>query len=187
MIEGTVVLLPALLVAAAYALIGWRAGLSGSRIGLGLVAIGHASAVVALTLFPLPVQREVIDEGRALQYASNNFVPVLNTIGALAAGREAAILRQGIGNLLALAPLGLYGPLLWRGLRGWQPMLVAGIGASMAVEVAQLLISTGLGYTYRVADIDDVIINAAGVMAAYGIYRLLSQPESQPKESARGT
>ncbi len=42
---------------------------------------------------------------------------------------------------------------------------MAGIGASIAVESAQLLISAALGYTYGVADVDDVLFNAAGVMA----------------------
>lgn len=66
----------------------------------------------------------------------------------------------------------LYGPLLWPRLRTWQAMVVAGIGASLAVEAAQLLISATVGYTYRIADVDDVIINTIGVMVAYAIYRL---------------
>ncbi len=73
--------------------------------GFGLVAIAHLAAVVALTLFPLPVQPEVIEEGRMNQLADNNFVPIVNTLDAIADGRHAAVLRLAIGNLIALAPL----------------------------------------------------------------------------------
>lgn len=180
MIQGNVVLLPALLAGVTYLLVAWRRGLPPSTVGFGLVTIAHLTAVVALTLVPLPVQREVIQDGRMLGLASNNFLPVVNAVGEVADGRLAAVLRLALGNLLALAPLGIYGPLLWPGLRSWQVVLVAGIGASTAIESAQLLISAALGYTYRVADVDDVLFNAAGVMAGYAVYRLLARRQADP-------
>jgi len=161
-----------------------RVGLAPSTIWVGLAAIAHIAAVVALTLFPLTAQREVIQEGRALQLASNNFIPVMNTIDAIGQGRQSAVLRLALGNIAALAPLGVYGPFLWPRLRRWQAVLMAGIGASLAVETAQLLISTALGYTYRVADVDDVIFNAAGVMLGYAVYRLLARRRTDLEPSA---
>ena len=172
--------LPALLVGATYVVLARRAGLAPSTIWVGLATIAHIAAVVALTLFPLPVQREVIQEGRALQLASNNFIPVVNTIDAIAQGMQSAVLRLTLGNIAALAPLGVYGPFLWPRLRRAQAVLMAGIGASLAVEAAQLLISTALGYTYRIADVDDVIFNAAGVMLGYAVYRLLARRRTGP-------
>jgi len=183
-IEGNVVVLPALLVGATYVVLARRAELAPSTIWVGLAAVAHIAAVVALTLFPLPVQREVIQDGRALQLASNNFIPVMNTVdaiaGSIAAGRPSSVLQQTLGNIAALAPLGVYGPFLWPRLRRWQATLMAGIGASLAVEAAQLLISTALGYTYRIADVDDVIFNAAGVMLGYAVYRLLARRRTGP-------
>ena len=173
MIQGNIVLLPALLAAVAWLLLAWRWGLRPSTVGFGLAAIAHLTAMVALTLFPLPVQREMIEEGRKLQLADNNFVPIVNTLDGIADGRHAAVIRLAIGNLIALAPLGIYGPFLWPRLRTWQGVLLAGVGVSIGIESAQLLVSGALGYTYRVADVDDVIFNAAGVMAGYAAYRLL--------------
>lgn len=180
MIQGNVVLLPALLVGATYLLVAWRQGLPPSTVGFGLMAIAHLAAVLALTLFPLPVQREVIEDGRMAQLASNNFIPIVNTVDAIADGRHPAVLWLAIGNVLALAPLGIYGPFLWPRLRTWQGVLLAGIGASIAIESAQLLISAALGYTYRVADVDDVIFNSAGVMAGYGASRVLARRRDLP-------
>ena len=186
MIQGNVVLLPALLVGVAYLLVAWRQGLRPSTVGFGLVAIAHLTAVVALTLFPLPVQREVIEEGRMLQLADNNFVPIVNTVDAIADGRHAAVLRLALGNVLALAPLGIYGPFLWPRMRTWPGALAAGIGASIGVETAQLLISTALGYTYRIADVDDILFNAAGVLAGYAGYRLLVHRHANGRKAFAG-
>lgn len=51
-------------------------------------------------------------------------------------------------------------------------MLLAGLAFSVAIELAQLAVSVGLGYAYRVSDIDDVILNVAGVLLGYTAYRL---------------
>ena len=180
MVEGTVVALPALLASAAYLVLARRAELRAATIVVGLAAIAHVSLLVALTLFPLPVQPQVIEDGRELQGPSNNLVPAAGIMGGIAQGRGSDVLKQALGNLLALAPLGLYGPYLWTALRAWRRVLVTGIAASVAVESAQLLTSLVIGHTYRVADVDDVFVNAAGVMAAYALYRVLTDANRRP-------
>jgi glycopeptide antibiotics resistance protein len=76
------------------------------------------------------------------------------------------------GNVLVLVPFGLLLPFASLGLGRFRRMLLAGLAFSVAIELAQLAISVGMGYTYRVSDIDDVILNLAGVLLGYAAYRL---------------
>ncbi|MFD0691717.1 VanZ family protein [Actinomadura fibrosa] len=66
------------------------------------------------------------------------------------------------GNLALLAPLGVLLPIVWRTLRGpLRLALVAGM-FSLAIEITQGMFVMG-----RAFDIDDVILNVAGVVIAY--------------------
>ncbi|GAA4225829.1 hypothetical protein GCM10022254_08610 [Actinomadura meridiana] len=71
-------------------------------------------------------------------------------------------LTQIGGNLALLMPLGALLPTVFTRLRG--PLRLALVGAlvSLSIETAQGLLITG-----RAFDIDDVILNTAGVVAAY--------------------
>lgn len=71
-------------------------------------------------------------------------------------------LRQLGGNLMLLAPLGVLLPVVSTRLRG--PLRLALIGAmvSFSIEILQ-----GLAVPGRAYDIDDVILNTAGVVLAY--------------------
>ena len=45
-------------------------------------------------------------------------------------------------------------------------------GEDIVPEGAQLGLSMLMGYWYRVADVDDLILNTAGVLLGYGAFRL---------------
>jgi glycopeptide antibiotics resistance protein len=167
MIEGNFVLTPAAIVAVAWLAIAVRRGFGPWTAAVGLVAIGHFAAVVAVTLFPLPVQAEVIEEHRAAQLASNNLVPFVSLVNAVASGGYPAVISQSVGNFLMLAPFSVYAPLLLRRLRPFHLTMLAGLAFSLLVEASQLAISTVLGFTYKIADVDDVILNTAGVAVGY--------------------
>ncbi len=47
------------------------------------------------------------------------------------------------------------------------------IAVGLAIEIAQLVISLGVG-TYRTVDITDVFLNAIGVLLGYGIFRIFA-------------
>lgn len=174
MIEGNFVALPAALAGAALLVLALRARADPWTIVIGLAAVGHLASVAAVTLFPLPVQREVIEEGRSLQLAANNFVPLVHTFNAIVSGRYPAVLQQSLGNFVMLVPLGIYVPVLWPRMRAWRSVLALGLCVSVAIEALQFLISAFLGFTYKIVDADDVLINTAGVMAGYLLYRLLA-------------
>jgi len=74
-----------------------------------------------------------------------------------------------IGNLAAFVPLGLLLPQMFR-RRSLLLVIVAGLALSIAIEVGQLAVSIALGFAYRTADIDDVILNVTGAVLGYVIY-----------------
>ncbi len=66
-----------------------------------------------------------------------------------------------IGNSLVLAPIGTFLALKMKRFRVW-PVMIIGVGISTAFEITQYL-----RWTWRVADVDDVICNSSGASAAY--------------------
>ncbi|HUW77775.1 MAG TPA: VanZ family protein [Candidatus Nanopelagicaceae bacterium] len=66
-----------------------------------------------------------------------------------------------LGNLAVLTPIGIYLAFVRRKFSIW-PVLGIGIGMSSSVEITQYL-----NWTWRVADVDDVICNASGALIAY--------------------
>ena len=79
---------------------------------------------------------------------------------------------QLIGNLLLLAPLGVYGPALWRQLRSFAATAVVAAVLSTAIELGQLGLSELYGFPIRIADVDDVILNTAGALVGYAAWRV---------------
>ncbi|WP_235017712.1 VanZ family protein [Thermomonospora echinospora] len=73
---------------------------------------------------------------------------------------EAAV--QLGGNLVLLAPLGVLLPVVSTRLRGPLRLALVGAMASLAIETVQGAVVLG-----RAFDVDDVILNTAGVVLAY--------------------
>ncbi|XVQ08727.1 VanZ family protein [Spirillospora sp. CA-255316] len=73
-------------------------------------------------------------------------------------------LPQVGGNLLLLAPLGVLLPVLSAKLRGPVRLAVLAVLLSLAIETVQ-----GLAVLGRAFDVDDVILNALGVVLAYAL------------------
>ncbi len=73
------------------------------------------------------------------------------------------------GNVALFLPLGLLLPLVWEPIFGrLVPTLIVGVALSSGIELAQLTLVDG-----RVAATDDVILNVAGVLAGWLLWRLL--------------
>ena len=72
--------------------------------------------------------------------------------------------HNAVGNVLLFIPLGILLPLVWMRLRFWSGMLIA-IALSAGIEILQYLSRTW--GSYRLADVNDVILNSAG--AAFGL------------------
>lgn len=69
-----------------------------------------------------------------------------------------------MGNVAMFLPFGFFVPLLWRRF-GWLRAVTLGAGITLFVETCQLAVG-------RAFDIDDLMLNALGVLLGYGAWRL---------------
>lgn len=92
-----------------------------------------------------------------------NLIPFVN-IADYEITREAII--NIIGNVCLFIPTGIILPILYKRLDRFWKVLLTGAGMSLAIEVIQLLLPGS------VTDIDDLILNTAGVAIGYGIYQI---------------
>lgn len=102
-----------------------------------------------------------------------NLIP-LRTIAIYFANLDSPFwIRQLVGNLVLLLPVGLLAPIAFPALNGWVRIFLVALAFSVAIEVAQLWIPN------RMADVDDVLLNVAGALLGYAILaiaRMFSGP-----------
>lgn len=76
------------------------------------------------------------------------------------------------GNIVMFVPLGFLLPGVFPGCKGfWRTFLAAGLFIC-AVEILQMLLLVGF------CDVDDLILNLAGVSIGYGLYRFANPREN---------
>ncbi|ASA19491.1 VanZ family protein [Paenibacillus donghaensis] len=71
---------------------------------------------------------------------------------------------QYLQNFLLFIPFGVLLPLLWSRFASFSRTLLVGFLFSLAIECIQL-------FSYRAADIDDLMMNTLGAIAGYGLFR----------------
>jgi glycopeptide antibiotics resistance protein len=75
-----------------------------------------------------------------------------------------------LGNMLLLVPLGLLLPILWREFDNMRNTLLFSFLFSLGIEIIQLL-SYYVGNIGRSFDIDDIILNTFGACLGYLFYK----------------
>lgn len=70
-----------------------------------------------------------------------------------------------VGNFAMFVPIGFGLPLLWRRWQGWKKMIPLAVLLPVCIETFQLILP-------RSVDIDDVLLNAGGILAGWGLYCL---------------
>lgn len=137
-----------------------------------LLFVMFAAGLAALTLFPVGFWRRAhwlaalrgerplfprwADLHRILQ-----LVPLQEIRRAV---RGPWVMFLMVANIGIFLPVGVFSALLWRKPRWWKSLAV-GLGASTAIESIQYFIG-------RSADVDDVLLNTAGVLGGYGLFCL---------------
>jgi len=134
------------------------------------IFIIYCISVIAVT-FPLDFHG--LSEGR---HISINIIPFVDIVKDFQHNpffsigfRLRLLIRNLIGNILLLLPLGLFLPILWSKFRDFKKTVFIGIVVSVAIELTQLIFSY-LGLGYRSTDIDDLILNTLGIVIGYIIY-----------------
>lgn len=130
--------------------------------------------LVGVTIFPLPDPAYL----PSLEWRQNN-AEILSRInltpfnfGGLFMLNPNVIYHEIADNILMTMPFGFGICFLTAVQAKTIPWLALGVG--LATESAQLFISFLLGVTYRSVDINDVILNALGVLIGYVIFRLFA-------------
>ena len=78
-----------------------------------------------------------------------------------------------VGNIIPFMPIGLLAPLVFRSI-SWQKALVLGVVTGLTFEVMEVIFRVGI------FDVDDVIMNAIGVLVGYGVF-VMSKRRAQPR------
>jgi glycopeptide antibiotics resistance protein len=87
-------------------------------------------------------------------------------------------IRNALGNLGLLLPIGMLGPIALPALDRWWRVALVAFLVSTAIELTQLAIPD------RSADIDDVIVNVTGALIGYAAFRTVRRLE-QARPRAR--
>ena len=147
-----------------YRLINWqRTGqLAIGREILVNLFFGYLLIVASLTFWPMYIN--VTD----LQPKQANFQPLVKTLHMLRYMSPYVVMNI-LGNLLLLAPLGVFLPLLSPSYRRWWATLGTGFVVTLFIELFQYFLAV------RVFDVDDLILNTLGVGFGYGLFVLLAK------------
>ncbi|MFB4295881.1 VanZ family protein [Actinomadura sp. NTSP31] len=142
----------------------WQPAERGERVPWYVVALRAIVVMIALTIlgvffyfaFRLTLT-PVHDRGQA----GGNLHPGRSLRFYLDRPTKEAFLQIG-GNVALLAPLGVLLPIVWKSLRGPLRLALLTGAFSLAIETVQGAVVIG-----RAFDVDDVILNVAGVLIAY--------------------
>ena len=134
---------------------------------LHVAAVGYAAALIQIIGLRIGLRPVRLMGGQV------RLIPMRTTLDQW---RRGLILYHIGGNMAWFVPLGMLLPRLFPRCRR-RHALLAGAGLSLCLEALQFMLGTGI------SDIDDVIFNALGALAGYGLMRAGSLPGSR---NARG-
>ncbi|MCC9021704.1 VanZ family protein [Bacillus nakamurai] len=134
--------------------------------------------LISVTLFPLPVDANLIKDMRYDSYipfvSGNNFIPFYFFVDVYREGLQYYVIRSIGGNLILLLPVGFLFPLLFEKLNNLKRILLTGFFISLFIELTQLSISMYIRSVYRSFDVDDLILNTLGTVLGYWFLCILN-------------
>jgi glycopeptide antibiotics resistance protein len=124
--------------------------------------VGYLALLLVLTFYPFGGSGD-------LSIIEVRLKPFETIRGALRLGEGSREFGVLIGNVVAFMPIGFLLPVFVE-RRRWLVAMGGGFLLSVAIETVQLAISVAVGFTYRIADVDDVIVNTLGAVLGFGIF-----------------
>jgi glycopeptide antibiotics resistance protein len=128
------------------------------------VAVAYVIAVLALTLLP-------VFGADPLDPVTIRLTPFRTIRDALSAGLASSEFALVVANVAMFVPFGVLIYVLRRQSSFWYVLAVGGV-LSGGIELSQLAISLAVGHEYRMADIDDVMLNVGGALIGYMASRI---------------
>ena len=95
-----------------------------------------------------------------------NLVPFVNLTDY---GIKREMLINIIGNVSMFIPTGVMTPLIYKNIDGLKKVVLTGFLISLVIEVIQL------PFAVRASDVDDLILNLAGIILGYISWKILRQ------------
>lgn len=128
----------------------------------------NLAVIIRFVFFPMDkvdgqVQPLIFDIATVYPFRVN-LVPLVNLFDY---DNKRDLLLNVIGNAAMFIPSGIVLPIIYKRLDSFIKVILAGGGISLCIEMMQL------PFSVRASDIDDWILNTAGVMLGYGIYALV--------------
>lgn len=148
-------------------ILNWRRYHSRARLFFLALFWVYLLLAVRETLFPFPLQNDA-RQPLAWILAHINLHPFY--FGGLYGPIPHIARLEIFGNLLLTVPFGLLLPLATRSKIGRLPWLA--LLGGLGFETAQFILCLVYGGNYRSVDINDVILNTAGALIGYGLFRL---------------
>jgi glycopeptide antibiotics resistance protein len=154
-------------------------GMSGPTIVARCALLGAVGWILALTIFPIPVEARWWRFHRL--FSNMHFLPFGTIRAQLASGLEYSEARQLIGNLVLFVPFGFLLPAAVRTCRRLWVTLVAAAGLSVLIESLQAILPE------HATDIDDVILNSTGAALGYLAFLVIAWTARQRTARDEGT
>jgi len=173
MLEGWIVYPVALVAATIVGVIAVRRRLPDFVVAMRVLFVLYLGWVVGATLFPLPVDAVAARLDAGARGVSVGLVPLASISEVVRDGTWFAQLWILGGNVLTLAPFGFLLPFAAPRLATWRRVALAAVLFPTAIELSQFLVSMTLGYSYRVTEVDDVVLNAAGILLGFAVFSAL--------------
>ena len=137
-----------------------------------LLLIAYCAILIKVMVFkdipPIRVGSLILNFAGTNGGHAPNFVP-FKTIVPYLLGFKGWIIAgvNLVGNIALLVPIGFLVPFVYRNMT-WKNSLALGVMAGLAIEVMQSVLRVGI------FDIDDVILNALGVVIGYSAFAILA-------------
>jgi glycopeptide antibiotics resistance protein len=154
-----------------------RAGVGRDRVRLEFAFGLYLLLVTVVVLFPMRVSPALRADDAVWDYATFlrdwvNLVPFA-TITRVFAREPGQALRQLGGNLVLLAPLGVFAPALYPRFRRAGAMVVLAVASALGIELVQYLARVAR-LSLRSVDVDDALLNITGALVGYLVWVLWS-------------
>lgn len=166
-------LIPAFVLVAGVIVVGIRAGTVQFVILSRVALVCYATVLIAALFFPFPFPPYGPLPGQSLEELPRawiNVVPFATIAAAFDQGPQWPAARYVIANIAAFVPLGVFLGLFVHRDR-WTTVLAIAIAIGATIEGAQFALSLLMGFPYRVADVDDVLLNVVGMVLGYAAFR----------------
>jgi glycopeptide antibiotics resistance protein len=145
-----------------------------TRLIAAFILFAYNAALVRLLVFKnIPIQIGSLRFRFDQEAGQPNFLP-FRTISSYLLGEPGRLIAtiNLVGNIALFVPIGCLAPFAFRGMT-WRRSLALGVTASIAIEAMEAVFHTGL------FDIDDVILNAIGVMIGYWAFSISRRKRSR--------